>query len=160
MAAATYLTIWTALTLFVLGEVGRWRRDRFPGLARGARTLSAGGLLLALVHTLLAFDVFHQWSHADAVLKTAQQTQDVFGVAVGAGVYVNYVFFTVWFVDVLLWRTVNTASARLWLIRAFYLLIIVNGAVVFATGWRRVFGAVLVLILTLAWGSFAAVFKK
>ena len=159
MTAATYLTIWAALALFVLGEVGRSQGDRFPTLARWGRTMSAAGLLLALVHTGLAFDVFHHWSHEDAVLKTAQQTRDVFGLAVGAGVYVNYVFFAVWLLDVLFWRPVDKASLGLWLIRAFYMLIIFNGAVVFAAGWRRALGATLVLALAAAWGSPAA-FRK
>jgi hypothetical protein len=151
MAAATYLTIWTALALFVLGEIGRSQRHRFPELARWARMLSAGGLLLAFVHTLLAFDVFHQWSHADAVRNTAQQTEDVFGMSVGAGVYVNYLFFAVWLLDVVLWRPVTHGTVSLWVIRAFYLLIIFNGAVVFAAGWRRWLGLVLVGVLALAW---------
>jgi hypothetical protein len=146
MVAATYLTIWTALALFVLGEVGRSR-----GVGGWARAMSATGLVLALVHTVLAFDVFHQWSHADAVLSTAQQTQDVFGLRVGAGVYVNYLFFTVWLLDIVLWRPVGAPSLGVWVLRAFYLLIIFNGAVVFASGWRRAAGIVIVAALIAAW---------
>jgi hypothetical protein len=145
MVAATYLTIWVALTLFAVAEMAR------AGRRSWARTTSAAGLALALVHTVLAFDVFHEWSHADAVLKTAQQTQGVFGVAVGAGVYVNYLFFAVWLVDVLLWRPVARPAVSLWFMRAFYLVIILNGAVVFAAGWRRAVGAAVVAALLLAW---------
>ena len=161
MVVATYLTIWMALALFVLAEVGRAKGDRplrgtgtlrcLSPFSRRARALSGAGLVLALVHTLLAFDVFHGWSHADAVLSTAQQTQRVFGVRFGAGVYVNYLFFAVWLVDAVLWRPALPASRGLWVIRAFYLLIIFNGAVVFAAGWRRVLGLLLVGVLLLAW---------
>ena len=148
MVAATYLTIWVALTLFVLGEVGRSK-----GARHWARALSAAGLVLALVHTVLAFDVFHQWSHTDAVLSTAQQTQEVFGIRFGAGVYVNYLFFAVWLLDLVLWRPVGAPSRGVWILRAFYLLIIFNGAVVFASGWRRLAGMVLVAVLVGVWGQ-------
>lgn len=150
MVAATYLTIWAALTLFVLAEAGRGRGVS-PFLRRRARTLSAAGFALAITHTLLAFDVFHRWSHADAVQQTAQQTADVFGIRFGAGVYVNYVFFLVWLADVILWTPARPATYNTWLIRAFYLLIIFNGAIVFASGWRRIAGAILVAALCLAW---------
>lgn len=150
MVAATYLTIWVALTLFVVGEAGRVSDGV---LRRWARVVSATGLALAMVHTLLAFDVFHQWRHADAVLSTAQQTQAVFGVRFGAGVYVNYLFFAVWLLDVMLWRPVTPPSAGRWMLRAFYLLIIFNGAVVFATGWRRLLGVALCIGLVAAWLS-------
>jgi hypothetical protein len=144
--AATYLTIWWALALFVLGELGR-----SSGGKRWARMVSAAGLALALIHTALAFGVFHGWSHADAIRSTAQQTQEVFGVRFGAGVFVNYLFFAVWLLDVLIWRPVSPASPGIWVVRGFYLLIIFNGAVVFAAGWRRVLGAVLVGGLLIVW---------
>lgn len=145
MIIATYLTIWMALALFVLAEVGRATGDN------RARAVSAAGLVLALVHTLLAFDTFHQWSHADAVLSTAQQTQEVFGLAAGAGLYVNYLFFAVWLLEIVFWRAVTPASALRWVVRVFYLVIIFNGAVVFASGWRRALGAAIVGVLLWTW---------
>ena len=107
---ALYVTIWLALLLFVAGETGRSvaRRTRPPAWAWWAFTL---GLVLALVHTALAFDVVHHWVHADAVLATARQTDAVFGVAVGWGVYVNYVFYGVWAADAAWWRR----SPDLWM---------------------------------------------
>ncbi len=55
---ALYLTIWLALALFVAGETGRAlsRGSRPPGWAWRAFTL---GLVLALVHTVIAFHVVH-----------------------------------------------------------------------------------------------------
>jgi hypothetical protein len=144
MLAATYVTIWTALTLFALGEVGRTASRPW------ARRVSAAGLTLALVHTLLAFDVFHAWSHADAVQSTATQTGEVFGVRFGAGVFVNYLFFAVWLADLVTWRRTRP-SWLTWLSRAFYMLIVFNGAVVFAAGWRRLMGLVVVFVLLGAW---------
>lgn len=147
MILAIYATIWAAVALFVLGEIGRAKENGW------GRTASAAGLALAIVHTLLAFDVFHHWDHAEALAATAQQTQDVFGVRFGAGVYVNYLFLAVWMIDVALWRPHDRPSSGVWLLRAFYLLIIFNGAIVFAAGWRRLLGLLLVAVLLTAWGK-------
>src|SRR5918993_5925570 len=98
---ALYLTIWAALCLFTAGEIGKARSRRGLGWPWHA---SAVGLALSIVHTLLAFGVVHGWSHEDAVLNTARQTERVFGSAVGWGVYVNYVFFLAWLFDLVQWR--------------------------------------------------------
>jgi hypothetical protein len=145
MLAATYVTIWTALVLFALGELGR------AAARPWARAVSAAGLALAIIHTLLAFDVFHAWSHTHAVESTARQTAAVFGVRAGAGVYVNYLFFGVWLLDLFMWQRASAARMTTWVIRAFYLLIVVNGAVVFAAGWRRVVGVCVVAAVLYAW---------
>ena len=151
---ALYVTIWLALLLFVAGETGRSvaRRTRPSAWAWWVFTL---GLVLALVHTALAFDVVHHWVHADAVLATARQTDAVFGVAVGWGVYVNYLFYGVWAADAAWWRR----SPDVWLrpalvttiLRGFYLLIIVNAAVIFAAGPRRILGILMVSWLVRIW---------
>jgi hypothetical protein len=149
---AVYLTIWIALALFTVGEVVRARRPRGLGVPWYA---SALGLTMSIVHTLLAFEVVHGWSHDDAVLNTAMQTERVFSAAVGWGVYVNYLFFAVWLVDLAWWRRDGGIEPRSRAVviglQAFYLVIILNAAVVFAVGARRALGAVLVLILALAW---------
>ena len=149
---ALYLTIWLALALFVAGEIGR-----SAGSARvreWAWWAFAFGLALALVHTALAFDTVHNWIHDDAVRSTAVQTEAVFGVAVGWGVYVNYLFFAVWLADAWSWRVAQPATrprVLTWSLRAFYLLIILNGAVVFAAPARRGVGLLIVALLVWAW---------
>ena len=155
---ALYLTIWAALVLFAVGETGRsfprHRGASQPAWAWWAFTL---GLLLAIVHTVLAFDVVHHWVHGDAVRSTAAQTEAVFGVAAGWGVYVNYVFLAVWLVDAWWWRAASHVDDRpralTWALRAFYMLIIVNGAVVFASGARRILGILIVSWLARVWAA-------
>ena len=149
-----YLTIWLALMLFVVGETGRSAtgKKRPPTWAWWSFTL---GLVLALVHTALAFDLVHNWVHADAVLATARQTDEVFGVAVGWGVYVNYLFYGVWAADAAWWRKSPHVWKRsaivTWALRTFYLVIIVNAAVIFAAGPRRVLGVLMVSWLARIW---------
>jgi hypothetical protein len=154
---ALYLTIWVALALFVAGEIGRSVIPPRPW-AWWAFSL---GLLLALVHTALAFDVVHNWVHEDAVRSTARQTEAMFGRAVGRGVYVNYLFFAVWLADAWWWRAGAAADERpravTWILRSFYLVIILNAAVIFAAPARRALGLFAVAMLAWAWrpGTFA-----
>ena len=149
---AVYLTIWAALCLFTAGEIGRARNARGVGWPWHA---SALGLGLSIVHTLLAFEVVHGWSHDDAVRNTAMQTERVFGVGVGSGVYVNYVFFVVWLLDLVRWRQDGGIERRstgaLVALHTFYLVIILNAAVIFAAGSRRAAGAILMVVLAGAW---------
>lgn len=148
---ALYLTIWIALALFVAGEIGRSARRPRPW----AWWAFAIGLLLALLHTAIAFDVVHNWVHDDAVRHTAQQTETMFGIAVGWGVYVNYLFFAVWLADAWWWRAgvtpLDRPRAVSWTLRVFYLVIILNAAVIFATPGRRALGLLVVAMLAWAW---------
>jgi hypothetical protein len=152
---ALYSTIWIGLALFALGETGRSFPDRGGRPRRWAWWIFVIGLVFTIVHTLLAFDVVHNWVHADAVRSTAMQTDAVFGMAVGWGVYVNYAFLVVWLADAWWWRVAPAGYVRpgavTWALRAFYMIMIFNGAVVFAAGARRLLGLAIVGWLCVAW---------
>lgn len=152
---ALYLTIWLALALFVVGESGRSFTHRGSAPPSWAWWSFSLGLAFALIHTALAFGLVHDWAHDNAVLATARQTQAMFGVRVGWGIYVSYVFFAVWLADAWWWRVSpdlhRRPAAVTWTLRAFYMLIIFNGAVVFAAGARRVIGLLLVSWLARIW---------
>jgi hypothetical protein len=149
-----YSTIWLALLLFVAGDSGRSLTPRGLPPPRWAWWAFVMGLALAVVHTLLAFAIVHGWSHSAALERTAFQTQRLYGVAFEGGLYVNYLFLAVWFADALWWRS-SPSSVRpltaVWTLRAFYILILFNAAVVFASAWRRIAGVVLVSWLVRAW---------
>ena len=152
MTIALYVTIWLALAAFVAGEFGKRRRI----VPRWAWRVSLAGALLCVVHIVIAFGSRHHWSHDTAVEATARQTAAVYGVAWGGGVYVNYVFVTVWLMELWRWRTrparyFTRSSAALWGVRAFFFVIIVNAAVVFAAPSHRAAGIVLAAALLLAW---------
>lgn len=149
--AALYLTIWASVLLFVIAEAGRVRSGSAPWWAWWA---FAAGLALAIVHTLLAFAVVHEWSHTDAVRATATQTAAVYGVLFGGGVYVNYAFLGVWIADAWWWRVIPPQERPhrvTWTLRIFYLIIIFNAAVVFAAGMRRIAGVVVTAVLIWLW---------
>jgi hypothetical protein len=111
---------------------------------------------MAVLHVLVAFHFRHGWSHASAVAETARQTEEALGVAIGAGVYVNYLFIAVWLADAAWWWvSPATFSARPSpldrAIRLFLLFIFVNGAIVFPKGPIRFAGIVIVAGLAAAW---------
>ena len=152
MTIALYVTIWLALAAFVAGEFGKRR----PAVPRWAWRVSLAGALLCVVHIVIAFESRHHWSHDAAVQATARQTASVYGVAWGGGVYVNYVFVAVWLMELWQWRTrpakyFARSSAALWGVRAFFFVIIINAAVVFAAPSHRAAGMALTAALLLAW---------
>ncbi|HEY7475942.1 MAG TPA: hypothetical protein VH679_13070 [Vicinamibacterales bacterium] len=150
MSVALYSSIWGALALFVLAQHGR-RHAPAPQWAAAADTI---GLVLCLLHIVLAMGVVHHWSHAAAVRATAAQTAAVYGLNWGGGVYVNYLFVLVWTLDAWLSRRrdwLSDAPPGRWAIRFFYAVVIVNAAVVFARGSMRMAGLALVASLLFAW---------
>lgn len=156
MDLALYSTIWVALALFTLAEAGKrkWSgHGTVPAWAWPAWLLGAG---LCSVHVALALAARHGWSHASAVIETARQTEAVYGVAWGGGVYVNYVFLAAWWIEAWWWWSnpagyVGRRPTVTWALRAFYAVIIVNATVVFASAERRALGAALAGALAWAW---------
>jgi hypothetical protein len=155
--ALLYLTVWVSLSLFALAEIARDRTiESWP------RAVSAAGLALMIVHILIAMGVRHGWQHAAAVAATAHQTNQVYGVEWGWGIYVNYAFVLAWCWMVICWVPGCRGSGVPWcgfwfLVRvaaqAFFAIVIANAAVVFATGWRRLLGVSIMGILVLAWSG-------
>ena len=154
MDALLYLTVWISLSLFALAELARDRTS-----ASWPRTASAAGLALMIVHILIAMDIRHGWQHDAAVAATAQQTEQIYGVAWGWGIYVNYLFVGVWglavpgFLDsgVPGFGVPRVPGFWVRVARVFFLVVIANAAIVFAAGWRRVLGVVIVGVLAFAW---------
>lgn len=137
--------------------VGEALMRRSPRLDRFARAAWTAGIALALLHVVLAFHVVYGWSHAAAVHATVRQTVDRFGWGWSGGIYVNYLFLTLWLADVLWWwiapavraaRPAGLETGR----RLLFAFMFLNGAVVFASGPARVAGiAALALVLFASW---------
>jgi hypothetical protein len=156
MDAALYSTIWVALGLFVVAELGKQRFSRRRAVPDWAWLASFSGASLCTLHIAIAFAGRHGWSHEAAVRETARQTAAVYGISWGGGVYVNYLFVAAWFTEAWWWRTYpsnyfNRRRAITWALRAFYFVIVVNAAVVFASVPGRTAGVVLVGVLLWAW---------
>jgi hypothetical protein len=156
MKVAVFVTIWAAMALFVAGEAGKRRAVRTGVEPRWAWPAWTSGAVLCAAHVVSAFGAVHLWSHDAALRTTAAQTEAVYGFAFGRGIYVSYAFVAIWLAEALWWklqpesyfRRPRGATAAL---RAFYLLIIVNGAVVFTAPSRQLAGAAVVLLLAWLW---------
>jgi hypothetical protein len=144
MTIALYATIWLALALLAASALGA---RGVPPAPRWTRRASAAGAALAIVHALIALGTTYAWDHERAVQETARQAGDVYGFAWRGSIYVSYAFLLVWTADA--WRA--QALTRNWLVRAFFLIIIINGAVVFATARGRLAGVLVVIALAWAW---------
>ena len=159
------LTLWTVRTalafafaaamLLIVNRL-RDRSSRWPLI------LWTLGCWAFLAHVAAAFHFYHQWLHSLAVAHTAEQTAAFIGWRFGGGIYFNYAFAACWIMDLsLLWRqallddtnevSINSASpVRIaWFI--FFLFMVVNGAIVFASGPVRWISAIALLILAIGW---------
>lgn len=125
------------------------------GRHRSLRPIAALWLLgagLAVWHSFGALLAFHDGSQQQAFQSTADQTQELLGVAFGAGLYVNYAFLAVWWFDAALaffWPARHRRLPRTYHRGAlgFLCFIALNATVVFKSGWLRWFGIGATLIL-------------
>lgn len=149
---ATILTIWTALLLYTAGEYGRTRQPVRPW----ARPVWLLGAACYLAHVAAAFGTHHGWSHAAAYAYTARQTDALLGFDWGGGLWVNYAFTLLWVGEGLWWQALPGSYARrspAWTqaVRGAFLFMILNGAVVFVSGPRRLLGIAIVIALIWIW---------
>lgn len=144
----TRILIWMALILYA-GSVVCFVENQIR-IARWLRTI---GCLLYLAHVAAAFGYYHDWSHHEAARSTAAETEAVTGIKTGLGIYVNYLFTLVWSADVLYWwlagnsRYVSRRLAISISLHAFFVFMILNGAIIFANGPARIIGAVLLSVV-------------
>lgn len=146
------LTIWTALALYTAGEYGRARRPA----AGWARSVWLLGALVYLGHVAAAFGFHHDWSHAAAYAHTAARTAALVGLDWGGGIWVNYAFTVIWVAEGLWWQLAPTHYAQrppvlTTTVRGVFLFMILNGAVVFVEGPRRLIGVGVLAALVGIW---------
>jgi hypothetical protein len=156
MRAFMLATIWLALAGFLVGEAGKARRFRTGVSPRWAWPVWCAGLVACVIHIAIAMAHVHGWSHASAVMETARQTEAVYGVSWGGGVLVNYLFVAVWLGELVWWRVdprryFGQRAWCVWAVRVFYLLIVVNAAVIFAAPARRLAGVAVTAALLAVW---------
>jgi hypothetical protein len=151
------MTLWTVRIALVL-YVAALFSTLLGGTRRKGTTrlLWSGGLLFYLAHVAAAFQFVHGWSHERASLETARQTNELFGIDSGLGLWFNYAFTIVWIADVLWWwldedgyverpRWIGLAT------QAFMAFMFFNGAVVFGHGLSRWLGVIATAALLVLW---------
>jgi len=123
---------WTTL----LSGVNAPRRQK---IARWAWTL---GFAFYLAHVGCAFAFVHHWSHVDATWHTVLRTYELTGWLWPGGIWINYFFTLLWGADVIYWWSrldrYDGRPARLrWFVHAFFVFMIFQAGVVFASGATR-----------------------
>ena len=151
------VTIWLALGAYAASEAGQAGRVTILGQS-GSRVMLTVGCLLYLAHVAAAFSSEHAWSHTAAYENTARQTEAVFGLDWGGGLYVNYAFSALWVSEVAWWWLAPDSylERRRWIpvtVRSVFLVMIANGAVVFVDGPMRWVGLGIVAALAATWWS-------
>ena len=154
-SALLVVTIWIALLAYTFSELGRTRV--IPGITtRWSRRVVSCACLLYVAHVVAAFHFRYDWSHTAAYAHTVTQSAATLGLDWGAGIFVNYAFTALWLGEVAWWwvapKSYETRPSGVDLaVRAIFLFMIVNGAVVFVPGITRWLGAVLTVALLVAY---------
>lgn len=156
MQPGELLTVWTARGAMLVYAAFLWNRaSRKPGSAwpvsdRWLWTLAAA---LHLVHVFCAFQFVHHWSHSAALRATAEQTEELTGVADGRGLFLNYAMTALWSVDAFTrWLPSTGEQRRLtWFHRVtecFVLFMAFNATVIFGgPGTQRVASLLVITLL-------------
>ena len=141
-------TIRVALVLYGLlltRKIVGWRAGQ--RLERWWWTL---GLAAILAHFLAAYAQLG-WSHEAVLAHTARETERVTGWRFAGGVWGNYLFALFWGLETIgqWWRRGWVTGWSLWnyCLHGYLLLVVVNGAIVFATGPVRVVALFVCLVL-------------
>lgn len=160
MGAGEFLTrstIWITIAAYTIGCASfalPGRKSRWDAAARVAWTTGCASLI---AHIICAFQFYHGWSHESAYRDTARQTEEVFGLNWGGGLFINYVLLIAWVVDIAWWwlSGLDSYRSRPWPLVAvwhgFIVFIIFNATVVFADGIVRWVGLCICASLCFAW---------
>ena len=83
----TKITIWVTIAGYTVGAAAVFARKgrRWDRAARVAWTVACIALI---AHAVCAFHFYHGWSQTAAYLDTARQTDEVFGLDWGGGLYI------------------------------------------------------------------------
>lgn len=129
-------TAWLAVFLFLAALLFKPALGVQHPRERRARRLWTAGCAVYLIHFLLGFQGYYDFSHEAAEVVMAQTTYDIANVRWGGAIYANYLFTALWLADVLWWQIKPAAYAArpAWLNRAilvFLCLPTLCGAVLF-----------------------------
>ena len=153
----TAVTIWIAILAYGSGSAIfalSANRTKWHSLARSVWTVAC---LALLAHIASAFHFFHQWSHDAAYRETERQTNEVFGLNSGIGIYFNYALLILWIMDVCWWwgKGLEAYRRRPWVLVAawhtFLIFMFFNATVVFGSGFVRWLGLCVCLALLVVW---------
>lgn len=133
----------------VLLDAGGGKSQRISRWTRAIWSLGCGAMWL---HIAAAFHFVHDWSHAAAIRRTAEQTGELTGWYWGGGVYINYALALCWLADVVGWwwqglDGPQKSRTRFWLTHAIFGFLMFNATVVFGPDYWKAIGVVFLGLL-------------
>jgi len=150
-------TIWLTIAGYTMGVATFALSGQKRKLDWITRLAWTAAFLCLLAHVAFAFHYSHAWSHEEAYIHTARQTDEVIGLNWGGGLYVNYVLIVGWLTDIAWWwlAGLDTYRQRPWPLvvagHGFLIFIIFNSTTVFGVGVARWAGAIVCLAVCLLW---------
>jgi len=140
-----------ATIAWAIGEALMRRSPRSDRLARVSWTV---GVVLTLLHVVLAFDLTYAWDHEAAVQATVSQTLALVGWGWRGSIYINYLFLVIWMADACWWwlAPASHATRARWIEMtrlALFTFMFFNGAVIFASGFGRAIGTISIAVVLL-----------
>ncbi len=147
------LTIWLAVSAWLLRVIIEVSHREFAGRDRLIRTTWLMVALACVAHVIAAMGIGHCWSLANAMRHTAMVTRQVIGIEVPWSVFVNFTFTAYWLFDA--FREFRTSQLRnLGRTRhAIWIMMMVNGTIVFGPSYWTWLSIPVVLAIGLAWIS-------
>lgn len=123
--------------------------------SRAAFLFHSIGAIAFFAHVFFAFRHFYGWSHSIAWQETRRQTIETTGFDSGHGIFLNYALGILWAADLLRWGITKVPLHKHNFLLAacfhgFFLFMIINGGIVFASGPVRYFTILLVLCVSCA----------
>ena len=98
-----------------------------------------------IVHVAMAFYFVHGLSHRAALQHTAEETERVFGIHWGGGVFFNYGFLIWWGVDVVRRWQRDARGKRALAFHAVAVFMMLNATIVFGAWWWSLVAGVFLL---------------
>lgn len=148
----TKITVWIALAGYATALIIFLQSKRRRNWDVIARIFWTAGCIALLSHVACAFHFHHHWSHNAAYTETARQTEKIYGLNWGGGLFINYFLMIGWVVDVIWWwcgleiyRNRPKIFSITWHVFLFF--IFFNATVVFEQGFLRWFWVVFTLVL-------------
>jgi hypothetical protein len=142
---------WLVVVSYVVELVLEIRRAN-PYVSRAVWGMGAAALFAHVLWTLMAV---HEGSLRQALIHTADQTERVIGLRIGAGLYINLAMLLIWAGDAVVWflfpRWNQIRQKFIVPLHAVFAFLFFNATVVFGTTSARWLGIAAIAIVIGAW---------
>lgn len=147
-----FLILWTvriSVGLYAIAVLMKIQSAQSPASGRLYRLVWLLSWCFCVIHVLCAYHFQHHWDQSAALKHTAEMTSRVVGIYWSGGLYVNYVFLTLWGVQSIVQWVRRETAGRLGnvFIHAIAGFMMFNATAVFGPVWWIAVVAVYLLLI-------------